>query len=487
MCIPRVLDSRRFLLTVALLSFFPASLGTGLRMRTGIVIPIRSGITNSIGWLFIEVWIGFLIDRLLIISYNRLAVRALTRGEYVEVRESRVCLFGNGLFANHPLSCPIIIFRLLIAISFLFMNLGIDGLTLPQYQYVRLHSNVTVGGSCKNSTTNHVGWALAKCTRFDQNRVQFNVTAPVFNLNYGSPRNRYFVDAQSLRCMDGTETEKKKVLVSGRMIRGIQLRNSLHLNGYMYLIPEKSPIPTAGAVFKLSKVLAAKTRKPLLTDGKLSSFCSPRRKMAVMDGEPWQMSHSSLCFFFYKTNSSTYIFKGFTTNLFRRSLGIVAKIRFSDALIFYEGIHFNDTDFEVLAKDLLEVGEGLFGLLPSILDCRFDASTDGVGEKIRVTVGQLQATQVRFYSCVIAVLIVAFALFLGSIILCTYIYRDRDDIQHQVQLNTIDGLSRILANSSSRFPGATPNARARVFYSNNIHVTSSEWQRVYQFPSDPPD
>jgi len=452
MCIPRVLDSRRFLLTVALLSFFPASLGTGLRMRTGIVIPIRSGITNSIGWLFIEVWIGFLIDRLLIISYNRLAVRALTRGEYVEVRESRVCLFGNGLFANHPLSCPIIIFRLLIAISFLFMNLGIDGLTLPQYQYVRLHSNVTVGGSCKNSTTNHVGWALAKCTRFDQNRVQFNVTAPVFNLNYGSPRNRYFVDAQSLRCMDGTETEKKKVLVSGRMIRGIQLRNSLHLNGYMYLIPEKSPIPTAGAVFKLSKVLAAKTRKPLLTDGKLSSFCSPRRKMAVMDGEPWQMSHSSLCFFFYKTNS-----------------------------------HFNDTDFEVLAKDLLEVGEGLFGLLPSILDCRFDASTDGVGEKIRVTVGQLQATQVRFYSCVIAVLIVAFALFLGSIILCTYIYRDRDDIQHQVQLNTIDGLSRILANSSSRFPGATPNARARVFYSNNIHVTSSEWQRVYQFPSDPPD
>lgn len=458
-------------------------------MRTGIVLPIRSGITNSIGWLLIELWIGFLIDRLLIISYNRLTVRALTRGQYVEVRESRVCLFGNGLFANHPLSCPIIIFRLLIAIAFLFMNLGIDGLTLPQYETVLLHSHVQVGGTCKNTSTNHLGWALAKCTRFDQNRIHFNVTAPVFNLRYEPSRDRYFVDAHSLRCMDGVETEKKDVLVNGRMIRGIELRRFLHLDGYMHLFPEKSPNYTAGAVFKLSHVLAASTKQRLLNDGKLSAFCSPRRKLTVIDAVPVQMNHSSLCFFFYELNSSTYVFKGLSTKLFNRSRGLAAKMRFSDALIVDDGINFNDTNYRDLAKDLLEVGNGLFGLLPSILDCRFDASTDRIEKPIRVAVGQLQATQVRYYSCAIAVLVVLFALLLGSFILFSHIYRDPDDIQHQIQLNTIDGLSRMLANTSSRFPGATANARARVSYStsNAIRVTTSEWQRIYQFASDPPD
>lgn len=335
-------------------------MGSFIERRTNyFIVNVRSGVSNSAVWFCIELWVGYIIDRLLGLIYNRYAVQNLARGHEMELRESRIPLFGNGLFANHDLSWPIILVRIGLACCFVIMNLGIDGIEEPKFETVSLHSRVVVGGGgCNNKSTSFVGWTLSKCTRYSLDRQEFNVTLPVFNLSPVKDKpKKFLVNQTTAHCMDGKEMKEEKVIVRGRWLRSLLFRQDkdIRLQGKVYLEGDSStsayPVGAGeryflgstvldySQVYKVSKVMHVKRQENLFTNGTLSAYCSPRTNVSIIEKDDHlpREGQTHLCYFLY---SSSFLFNGIMTKLYATELGIGAKIRFSDAVVFDQGITF---------------------------------------------------------------------------------------------------------------------------------------------------
>lgn len=456
-------------------------------MRSPIIIPVRSGITNSVTWLFVEVFVGYIIDRLLITLYNWKTVRSLAQGTRLEIRESCVPLFGAGLFARHRLSLLIICTRIAISLAFLTMNLGIDGVEIPNYERRTFESHLARGTGCNNNRVSHVGWAIAKCIRYSPDLATFNVTSPVFNLTKRS--NQFYVDEKTLVCRDGKETRDNDVLVKGRTIRSLELRRDLGLKGHFVLDAENqhilgSQVVSSGAVLKLTGMRRATDKSSVFTNGNLRSYCASRQQLRIQESA--HQGQAFACFFVYEIDGLMYLFTSITVELHQRSKGVVSKLRFSDALVITatrtreltQSLTLEDNDVRSITDIVLNEGSKLYGLLPTVLTCRLDATIPVRGEDYHVALiakEEKTATKVQLYSLIIAATVLLLAALLAVLVCCGWLFRNNHARNSHVNINTIDGLSRLLAVKSTGSTMVGRNARANVSFdgSNVIQVSAS--------------
>lgn len=470
-------------------------------MGNSIILPVRSGVTNSLTWIFIELLVGYVIDRLLIILHNRLCAQSLRGGAQLEIRESCVPFFGSGVLYRHEKGWMMITIRLMIVIGFFTMNLGIDGADSQQYKTEYFHSRLGSGFGCDKNRVSHIGWAITKCTRYSADLGNFNLTAPVFNITRETGRGG-FIEKRTLFCLDGFESKELEILVTGERLLSKVLRDRYNLNGWFLLYAlndnDGRVWPLGGRVLPRNTIYelralrqARKGGISLLTSGRLVSFCHTRSQLPILDDDgipivPKRMGQGFFCVFAYDNGNRTVLFTGRSERLYQRSNGVVTKLHLSSALVFASSggggaLNFTRADIRDLASPALDEENEEFGFLTGVLTCRFDATTnrsDVRRKLIRST--EYPVTKVRHFSVIIAIMCVVFAIFLTLAVCCGLWKGDAGGagagagMPDNLQLNTIDGVSRLLAMYASGRRSVTSDTRARVTYDGVLWVSSSD-------------
>jgi len=98
-------------------------------------------------------------------------------------------------------------------------------------------------------------------------------------------------------------------------------------------------------------------------------------------------------------------------------------------------------------------------------------------KQYQIVNGDVKVTNMHLLSFIIACSVVSFAIVLLIFVISTNLCCRQTADYMQVQINTLDGLSRMLANTSSssstRDRIFAPDDRARVSFSNIVQITSS--------------
>ncbi len=178
-------------------------------------IPLRSGIVNALIWFVVEFLIATLIDEFIRVVHNRHIQRVLSRGEQIVLQEVPIPPLGANLYVRRKQSFIFIALRITLLGMFLAMNLGINGVNLPIYKEVEFNSRFTSKLSLPSYASSRKYFnILSQCIQL--NGEEFTVFEPVFNTTKNSGDNS-LTNLSELVCLDGEQTQERKVLVTGRV------------------------------------------------------------------------------------------------------------------------------------------------------------------------------------------------------------------------------------------------------------------------------
>eukprot|EP00171_Calliarthron_tuberculosum_P006879 IDg6879t1 len=403
------------------------------------VIFIRSGITNTLLWFFIELAALCAIEFALFRIQNFHLTKIIESGKKIQIKESKIPVVGNGLLAHGLQSRLFMFFRTGLLVSFVWMNLGIDGSKEKIYETRTLHSQLelrSVSDGNKHESDYDRPYAqmhnpvLIKCVRVITDEQRFIVYKPVFNLTNATTNatvSALVVQNEGSLCLDGVLTRENETFITGDLL-GTESNSE----------PMKD-----GKRFRLK---SERGRRGRLGIDKLSAGHLLRPSRIIKSK---QIGQAVNCLFIFEQNELA-IFSvkaSWLNNIYlppdqvpQITLGTRARaVRLKLNLSLSKEVHRDIAQRLLLAEPTYQVAP----MIATILKYHYSATMDRKPFNFAVHVDDQLATRIEVHAICIAVVVilVAAALITTAVLVKSCCISGKINIT----VNTINGLSKILA------------------------------------------